>query len=226
MSKKQESALIIGATGLVGFELAKALSTGETYSRVLTVARKPVKLLSQAHEHYIVDFEHLQTHQTLFDADDLFICIGTTLKKAGSKDRFVDIDKGYAITAARLFLHNKGKRIFLVSAKGANAKSRIFYNRIKGETEAEMMEMGFESCLIFRPSLLLGDREEQRTLESFARGVYQSINALLTSLSGKTLGTKVTDLVGAMEIIANQSIEGNHIFENKDIKKISQNGKV
>lgn len=222
---RNKTALVVGATGLVGSHLLESLNEGDYYDKVKSLARKPMKLLSESHEHYIVDFNALDESHFLFTADDLFICIGTTLKKAGSKGRFVEIDKGYAIETAKHCLGQGGQRIFLVSAKGANAKSKIFYNRIKGEVEEEIAELGFNQAYFFRPSLLLGARNEQRTLERLAQIVYNGVNFVLESTRNLYIGTKVDDLVRAMQRCAqNESIPPG-IISNKQIKKISRDEK-
>jgi len=222
---KTKTALIVGATGLVGSELLKSLSEGNYYKKIKTLARKPIKLLSKSHEHYIVDFDAMEEFDFLFEADDLFICIGTTLKKAGSKDRFVEIDKGYAVGAAKCCIAQGGERVFLVSAMGANSSSKIFYNRVKGQIEEEISQLGYQQHYFFRPSLLLGARNEQRVFERLAQIISNGVNFVLESTVNLYIGTKVVDLVLAIKICAQEETSSNPIISNKQIKKISRDEK-
>ncbi|SRR6056297_1204855 len=218
-----QKAIIIGATGLVGYELLSELCSKKYYASVISLARKPLKLLTNDHQHYIIDFEALDKFEKVFQADDLFICLGTTLKKAGSKERFIAIDKNYVLNSARLFLAQGGKRVFLVSSTGANAESKIFYSRIKGETENELKRMNVEQLYIFRPGLLLGNRSEHRAFELWARKAYGAINALLQPSLNTYIGTKANDLARAMISCAVDDSITPKTFSNKEIKKISSN---
>jgi len=215
---EKSSACIIGATGLVGSLLLDALCSEDTYDNVISLSRKPITTISDKHSSYVVDFNNLEDYSFLFDTDDLFICIGTTLKNAGSKERFVKIDKGFAVQAAKHFNFSGGRRIFLVSATGANPKSLIFYNRIKGEIEQEILEMKFFACYIFRPGLLLGERNEKRLLENAARKVYTSINRLTEPISKSYFGTKVKDLVSCILRHSRENQSETKIISNREIK--------
>jgi uncharacterized protein YbjT (DUF2867 family) len=220
------TALIVGATGMVGYELLKKLSNHNRFEKTVSLARKPISLLSASHEHYIIDFDHIESFNQLFYADDLFVCLGTTIKQAGSRRRFKEIDKGYVIKAAKLFLEAGGKRIFLLSAQGANPNSKIFYNRIKGEIEESIKKLTAEECYIFRPSLLLGNRREYRITELLARKAFGLVNLILQPVTKNYVGTQNADLVKAMiQCAINNSIKPG-VFSNQKIKKINRDERI
>lgn len=215
---EKSSACIIGATGLIGSLLLDALCSENTYDNIISLSRKPISSISDKHSPYVVDFNHLEDYSFLFDTNDLFICIGTTLKNAGNKERFVKIDKGFVVQAAKHFKSNGGRRVFLVSAAGANPQSLIFYNRIKGEIEQEILEMKFFASYIFRPSLLLGERIEKRLLENAAQKLYLGINRFIEPIFKFYLGTRVQDLVDCILWHSRENQSETKIISNRKIK--------
>lgn len=151
------TALIAGATGLVGRALLPLLLAGKRYRHVHVLLRRPVADLEtdrklQVHQ---VDFAHLPP---LPAVDDVYITLGTTIKLAGSEAAFRRVDFDFVVDTARAARACGATRLGVVSALGADAKSRAFYNRVKGEMEGAVARLGFESVVIARPSLLLGDR--------------------------------------------------------------------
>jgi nucleoside-diphosphate-sugar epimerase len=215
------SACIIGANGLVGSLLLEALALEKKYDNIITLSRKPILRVSDKHFPYVIDFDNLKEYSFLFDTDDLFICIGTTLKKAGSKKQFIKIDKGFAIQSAEHFSSLGGKRVFLISAAGANPKSSIFYNRIKGEVEKAILDMKFSSCYIFRPGLLLGERKEKRFLEKSAKKAYSFINMFIEPVFKSYIGTRVKDLVDSILFYSSKHKPETKIIANREIKNYS-----
>ena len=160
----RRTALLAGATGLVGSHLLRLLLADETYQKVRILGRRGLPLTSPKLQQRLIDFDHLAD----LDApkvDDVFCCLGTTIKKAGSQEAFRKVDLGYVEALARVAARAGAKQFLLVSAIGANAKSRVFYSRVKGETEAAVQAVGFAGTHIFRPSLLLGSRAESRPME-------------------------------------------------------------
>jgi len=148
-------ALLAGATGLVGREILAALLADESYLAVHGIGRRPVANTHPKLTFHVVDFAALPA---LPAVDDVFIALGTTIKVAGSQRAFraVDFDAVMAVaTAAR---SAGASRLGIVSAMGANATSRIFYNRVKGEMEDAVSSLGYESLVFARPSMLIGDR--------------------------------------------------------------------
>jgi uncharacterized protein YbjT (DUF2867 family) len=152
------SALIAGATGLVGRALLPLLLANERYGRVHVLLRRaaPDIVAGPKLEVHPIDFAQLPT---AFPAvDDVFITLGTTIKVAGSQAAFRQVDFDYVVNIARAARAAGATRLGVVSAMGANAKSGVFYNRVKGEMEDAVAQLGFESVVIAQPSLLVGDR--------------------------------------------------------------------
>jgi uncharacterized protein YbjT (DUF2867 family) len=172
-------AIIIGATGLVGKELLRQLIASESYDKIVVITRKPVGISTGKISEHIVDFDRLTDFSNLIQGDHAFCCLGTTMKKAGSKTAFRKVDYDYVLEFARIAASNKVPGFSLISSLGASHKSMVFYSRVKGETEAAVSSLTFEKVNIFRPSLLLGDRNEKRTGEDVAKITYKVIDFLL-----------------------------------------------
>ena len=180
MTKSIKSAIVIGATGLVGHELLKQLSLIESCEKITAVVRhedQQLKSLKKVQQFVLEDFL-LLNDEDVNGYSHAFSCLGTTLKKAGSKENFHNID--YEINAhfADLF-ESTSTHYLLISAMGANAQSKIFYNRVKGELESHIQSLNLQSVSILRPSLLLGERLEQRTLEDLSQKLYRKFSHLV-----------------------------------------------
>ena len=182
MAEENRTALLAGATGLVGRELLKQMVEAPHYSRVHVLVRRPVPELSgldkvEAHQ---VDFEALPP---LPAVDDVLIALGTTIKAAGSQEAFRRVDYDYVVAVAGAARASGAKRLGLVSALGADPKSRVFYNRVKAEAEEAVSQLGYQSVVIAQPSLLLGDREALgqpvRRGEAVARRVLGPLSKLV-----------------------------------------------
>lgn len=154
--------LLLGATGLVGRELLRLLLDDSRVERVTVIARRPSGTVHPRLDERILDLSEMQKHPEAFAAEAIFCALGTTIKKAGSQERFRAVDYEYPLMAARLGKEHGARHYLLVSALGANAKSRVFYNRVKGEVERDLLTLNYPRTTIARPALLLGDREEFR----------------------------------------------------------------
>jgi uncharacterized protein YbjT (DUF2867 family) len=154
--------LLLGATGLVGGELLQLLLGDDRIERVTVIARRPTGTTSPKLDEQILDLGEMQQHPSLFAVDTIFCALGTTIKTAGSEERFRVVDHDYPLMAARLGKEQNAKHYLLVSSLGANAASRVFYNRVKGEVERDLLQLNYPRTTIARPSLLLGERSEVR----------------------------------------------------------------
>jgi uncharacterized protein YbjT (DUF2867 family) len=148
-------------------------------------------------------------------ADDAFCCLGTTIRQAGTKEAFRKIDFEYPVELAKRLKENGATGYYLVSALGANHKSSIFYNKVKGETEAAINDVGFNAYHIFRPSLLLGDRKEQRAGEDAAKVFYKIFGFLIPKKYQAIDSFKVAK---AMVQKAKENVAGKFIYESTDIQ--------
>src|SRR6267143_5589338 len=156
------TALLAGATGLVGSHVLELLLADAHWSRVVTVGRRTTSRQHDKLEQRVLDLGELETVSDLPHIDDVFCCLGTTIKQAGSQPAFRRVDHAFVVGVAHAGLHAGAKQFLLVSAIGADPASRVFYSRVKGETESAIRRVGFHSVQIFRPSLLLGERPEFR----------------------------------------------------------------
>lgn len=156
------TALIAGASGLVGSCLLRQLLAAPEYDRVIALVRRPLELAHPKLTQVTADFALLEKVTADLRCDDAFCCLGTTIKQAGSQAAFRAVDHAAVLAFAWTARRSGATRFFVVSALGANAGSRVFYNRVKGETEEALEVLGFRTLAIFRPSLLLGPRRETR----------------------------------------------------------------
>jgi len=168
----QRRALLLGATGLVGQLCVRELLDSEIYAQVTVLTRRKIPLVhSRLRQILVPDFKDLDSVLAGIDAEDIFCCLGTTIKKAGSQEAFRQVDYGFPMLAARLMRRRGAKHFLVVSALGADSSSRFFYNRVKGDLERDLALLDYSYLTIFRPSLLSGERNEARLLEGVSNRV-------------------------------------------------------
>jgi len=209
MTSSSKTALLIGATGLIGDLLAHQLVDSPDYSSVKVLIRKSLTWQHPRLQEVQFDFDH--PNGLLTQADDIFCCLGTTMKKAGSRDAFRKVDYQYPLDIARLGLANGAKQFSIVTAMGADTNSSFFYNRVKGEVERDLTALGYPTLLIFRPSLLLGNRTENRFGERLAEGAMRLFAPLIPA---RYRGVDAAKVANAMRQTAQQGLTGKHIFES------------
>ena len=209
-------ALLAGATGLTGGHLLELLLADVRYSRVHALVRKPALPAHARSQEHSFDFDH---PAKLPRADDVFCCLGTTIKMAGSQAAFRKVDFDYVVTLARLARDAGAKRFLLVSSLGADARSPIFYNRVKGEMEAALRDIGFDALHIFRPSLLLGDRRESRVVERLSIAASAIIAPFMLGPARKYRPIRASTVAKAMWKTAWVSQRGMHIHLSDEIAK-------
>ena len=161
------TAWIAGASGLVGAELLQQLLAAPEYDRVVALGRRPLDVAHPKLTALTVDFAALERISTDLRCEDAFCCLGTTIKAAGSREAFRAVDHAAVLAFAWAAQRAGAQRFFVVTALGADPGSRVFYNRVKGETEAALEVLDFSTLGIFRPSLLLGRRAKSRPGERF-----------------------------------------------------------
>lgn len=212
-----KTALIIGATGLVGEQCLNELLASAAYEKVVALTRKKLALQNPKLQNIVTDFENLEQIKDQLKADDVFCTMGTTIGKAGSKEAFRKVDFEIPLQVAQLSLWNGAKKFVLVSSLGADAASLVFYSKTKGELENELMKLNFESLVILRPSILLGDRKERRVGEEIGRFAAEKLSFLFAGPLKKYRGTPADVLGKLMVSLAQQKIKGVRILENEEI---------
>jgi uncharacterized protein YbjT (DUF2867 family) len=170
-------ALLVGATGLVGRFVLERLLAQSVYADVEVWVRRELPPGNPKLTQRVVDFSNL--HSLPVRAEHIFCCLGTTIRKAGSEAAFREVDHDYPLTLARLAKSGGARKFLMVSALGANPDSSVFYNRVKGEVEQAVAALGLPAAYFFRPSLLLGPREDNRPAERIGAVVGKLISPLL-----------------------------------------------
>ena len=170
--------VLAGATGLVGGHLLQQLLDDADIADVVALTRRPLPIPHPKLVPAVVDFAHL-ADLALPHVDDCFLCLGTTIRAAGSPDAFRQVDFALPLAIAQMALAAGATRCFVVSAMGADARSRVFYNRVKGELEDALNALPLRTVVAFRPALLDGDRTEYRAGEHAALAVLRPLGSLL-----------------------------------------------
>jgi len=207
------STLLVGATGLVGAECLALLLGDPAVGRVIVLARRTLEGVSASPKlvAHVVDFDLLESQADLFTADQMICCLGTTIGQAGSKERFRAVDFGIPLALAKLGAERGVRHFLLVSSLGADARSRVFYNRVKGELEDALSALRFRSLSIVRPSLLLGDRREFRLGERIAQ-------RLAFLMPGKYAAIRARDVAAALVRLAKEDAPGRRIVESAEMR--------
>lgn len=219
---RTRTALIAGASGLVGSHLLRMLLLSDRYSQVISAGRRELAIIHPKLDQQIVDFDHLKQSASELAADDVFCCLGTTIEKAGTKEAFYKVDHTYVTSLAEVTLRRNASQFLVVSSMGAKAKSRIFYNKVKGEMERDVQAMGFTSVHIFRPSLLLGEREEHRTGEAISAKIMKPLSALLLGPLRKYRPIQAETLASAMLRAAAQDQKGEKLYLSDEIERLGR----
>lgn len=205
--------MVAGATGLVGNHVLRLLLADSSWSRVVTIGRRPAPERHDKLEQRIVDLGALEALADLPRADDVFCCLGTTIKQAGSQDAFRRVDYDYVVGLARAGLRAGATQFLLVSAIGADPASRVFYSRVKGEAEAAVRQLPYRGVEIFRPSLLLGERAEVRLGERIAMLVAPMVSLALLGPLRRFRPIHADTVARGMVQIAKEAPRGPNVFE-------------
>ena len=194
------TAIVAGASGLVGKELVQKLINLDQYRLIYILSRKKIGLVNDKIRELVIDFDKIDQLKFAEPVDDAFCTVGTTMKQAGSKDNFKKVDFEYVIALANLAKHSGASKFLVVSAMGANSKSAVFYNKVKGLTEEALMSIGFNQLVIFRPSLLLGDRHDKRFAEKLSGFLMKVFNFLIPDNYKAIEAEKVADYMVKMAL--------------------------
>lgn len=213
---EQRTALIVGASGLTGQVLLQLLLADSLYSSVTIYVRKQVVIHHPKLQQQTVNYEKLDS---TVQADDIFCCLGTTIKKAGSQQAFRQVDLVYSQKVAELQRSVGSRRFLLISAVGADEQSSIFYSRTKGQVEKAISALQYPCTCIFRPSLIMGERSERRVGEKIAMLLAKIIGPLLIGPLKKYQPVSALSIAKAMQEAAHQFKEGIHFISSDEIKK-------
>ena len=224
-TNQSKTALLLGASGLVGGHCLGFLLEEPSYTRVIVLVRKALPVMHEKLVQYVVDFDELENLGNCIPVDDVYCCLGTTIKRAGTQEAFRKVDFDYTVKLAALAQHCGATQFLLVSSLGADPHSRIFYNRVKGELEDAIRKMSFTGCHIFRPSLLVGERKEHRTGEKAAVVLMKVLKPVLIGPLMKYRSIQARDVAKAMAHTAQMDLQGVNIFESPRIQDIAnENG--
>lgn len=210
-----KTAIIIGATGLVGSTLVKQLLESQAYSKIVLLLRKPLNISHSKLIQDTIDFDKLDASKIV--GDDLFCAMGTTLKKAGSKEAQYKIDCTYPYEIGKIAKANGVKQFILVSSVGANFDSSNFYLRTKGDLEKKIQSLNFQNFVSVRPSMLLGNREESRLGEKIGTVLSNILSPFLFGSLRKYHGIEASNVAKAMQKFANQGLSGVKYVEYDEI---------
>tara|TARA_X000001036_G_scaffold364153_1_gene348238 strand:- start:686 stop:1327 length:642 start_codon:yes stop_codon:yes gene_type:complete len=208
------TSIVLGSSGLIGAHLLHELKKKDT--NIVAVMRRSEKNLPKKIIPLVIDFDDFIENGVLPECDHLYICLGTTIKKAGSKVEFRRIDLDYCLAFAKKAKESGASKISVVTSIGANAKSSNFYLQTKGLLEEEIKKLGFDSVCIFQPGLLLGKRKENRPLEKISQKISFIMNIFLVGRLRIYKSVKAHDIAHSM---ANHSLShGIKILRYDDFK--------
>ena len=216
-----KTALIIGSTGLVGSHLSDLLLDSDDYNKVITFVKRDTGIKHPKLTQYVIDFDKPETYKDLVQGDDFFCTIGTTIKKAGSKEAFRKVDFEYPRQFATFALQNKVKQFLIISSLDADANSGNFYLRTKGEIQDFLKGCSFESVSILQPSLLLGHRTEFRLGEKVGAFFMKTFTFLFLGKLKKYKPIESTAVAKALLKIAQRNNKGFKVYESDTIQQIA-----
>lgn len=219
----KKTALLAGGTGLVGSHLLALLVESQAFDEIKVIQRKEGDIQNKDVSAIIVDYNCLSDFREQLSADVIFCCLGTTMKKAGSKDQFYKVDYTYPYELAKLSSENGSRQFNIITASGADSGSYFYYNRVKGEIENALRGMMFQNLNIFRPSLLLGQRNEQRFGEQIGAAVAKLVNPLLQGGMKKYRAIQAETVAWAMLQTSLEKLDGVNVYESDAIQVKGEN---
>ncbi|AEW85095.1 NAD-dependent epimerase/dehydratase family protein [Flavobacterium columnare] len=216
----KKTAIILGATGLTGSYLLDLLLMSEDYEKVKIFTRKTTGKKHPKLEEFIGDILYLEKFSNDFKADDVFCCIGTTKAQTPNKDEYYAIDYGIPVSTAKLCEQNQISTLSIISAIGSNPKSSVFYSRTKGEMEQSVLKYNIPNILIYRPSLIYGERKDKRLAENIATILINGLQFLFIGKMKKYRAITGKELANALFLgvkkTGHQIIERDQFLENKN----------
>ena len=216
------TALVAGGSGLVGGHLLRQLLEDADYDRVTALTRRTLALTHKKLVQRVVDFDRLAEVSDFPRVHDVFCCLGTTIKQAGSQEAFRKVDLTYVAELGRMAVRHRASQFLLVTAIGSDPGSRVFYNRVKGEAEEAVRRLQFDGIQIFRPSLLLGARTQNRPAERIAMVLSPLVGWMLVGSLARYRPIKAATVARAMVRIAREARRGTHVYESDTIRRLGR----
>jgi uncharacterized protein YbjT (DUF2867 family) len=211
-----KTAILLGATGLTGSLLLKRLLKDDNYSKIKLFSRSESEIKSPNIEEFLGDILQLENFKNEFTGDVVFCCIGTTKAKTKEQAKYKAIDYGIPLAAAKLAKQNNIDTIVVISSMGADEKSAIFYNRTKGQMENAVLSQEIKHTHILRPSLITGNRDENRTLEKIGATAFKALGFLMIGPLKKYKAIEADTIAKAM-INIDKTKPAQQIIESDDI---------
>jgi uncharacterized protein YbjT (DUF2867 family) len=223
-----QTAVIVGATGLIGSLLLQKLLKDDAFSKVIALTRKLSEIPHPKLENIVVDFNQMDTIRNSFDrADVIFCAVGTTQKKVkGDQDAYRKVDFDIPLNIGKIGLEKGVKQFIFVSSIGANSHSNNFYLRLKGEVENAVSELGYHCLYIIRPSMLLGRRSEFRLGETIGQAVMRSASVMFFGPMKKYYPVKAHDVAEAMLQAAKEKKPGINVIQYEELTKLIQDQRL
>jgi uncharacterized protein YbjT (DUF2867 family) len=193
-----KTAIVLGSTGLIGGYVLALLLNDNAFDKVKVFVRKPLSINHPKLEQHIINFNDSGSFEKLVTGDVIFCCLGTTIKTAGSQDAFKKVDYEYPLEFAKAGKQNGVNQYLIISSIGATTDTSNFYLKTKGEIETAIKNLNFDSFVILRPSMLLGDRKEIRFGEIIGKVVMQAISFLFIGSLKKYKAIQATTVAQAM----------------------------
>ena len=226
MTAPRRTALLVGATGLVGGHCLRQLLADDAWSQVVVLARRRLAASHPKLVARLVDFDRLGQLSGFPRVTDVFCALGTTIAKAGSQPEFYKVDFTYVVETARLAAVSGARQFLLVSAVGADRSSNIFYSRVKGETEEAVRKLPLPGIQIFRPSILAGERSESRPFERVGLAAFSAVSFAMVGPLRRYRPVAAEDVARAMLEVARREIPGVNVYDSDRIEEIARTGAV
>jgi uncharacterized protein YbjT (DUF2867 family) len=212
MNQNARYVLVVGATGLVGRHCLDELLIDPTITLITAPTRRALNVTHSKLKNLVLDFSRLESALEGLTFNQAICCLGTTIKEAGSKERFREVDHDYPLTLAKIAKAGGATHYLVVTSIGADARSMIFYNRVKGELERDLATLGFAALTIVRPSLLLGKRETSRfgekLAEPFAKLLPKKWRAIQAKTVARALVTLAREPASGIRVVESAGLQG------------------
>jgi len=216
----EKIALVAGATGLIGSRVLDELVKCGEFHTIKALVREGTSINTPGIAFLKVDFDHLDKAVEDLKADAVFCCLGTTMKKAKTREQFYKVDFIYPLALAQIALENHSSQFHLISSIGANPKSLFYYSRVKGEIEQAISSLHIPNINIYRPSLLLGQRQERRAGEQIGALFAKTLAPIILGPAKKYRAIEASVVARAMVKASLKKLTGTQIFESDIISRM------